>query len=161
MSRPLSRLLIESRWALGIPSQGALGEKLGASRRTGQRWERSESHPMSWHLQDLARLVYPKNAALAAEVAAAAGTSVQALGLTPPPAPPAAVAPKPTVPTAVVQVDSLVLTAADAMDTTSRVVRPVLYAAFARARELGLTVEVVEEILRPADPSRKKPPPKP
>jgi DNA-binding XRE family transcriptional regulator len=159
MGRPMERLLIEARWALDIASQGDLGERLGASRRTGQRWERGQAHPTGPQLHELARLVHPKNAALAAELAAACGTTVQALGLVPPPAPAAPPPTVPGVPLASVQVDSLVLTAADAMDTTSRVVRPVLYAAFARARQLRLTVEQVEEILRPVEASKGKAPP--
>jgi hypothetical protein len=167
MAKSVPRLLIEARWALDIPSQGAMGTFLGSSRRSGQRWERGEAHPTGPQVQQLARLVYPKNASLAAEIAAAAGTTVEALGLVPRPPPPPppvpvapVVAPAPTVASASVQVDSLVLSAAEALDASPRVVRPVLYAAFARARQLALTVEVVEETLRPKPEAKPKPAPK-
>jgi hypothetical protein len=44
-------------------------------------------------------------------------------------------------------VDSIVCAAAEAMDVVPRQVRPALLAAFARARRLSLSTEVVEKAL--------------
>jgi hypothetical protein len=100
-------------------------------------------------LQDMARLVYPVDATLAGEIAAASGTTLQALGLLPPPAPvaPAAPPPPPAGPPDRV-VDAVVCAAAEAMQVMPQSVRPAVLAAFACAKELGLTVEAVERVLR-------------
>jgi DNA-binding XRE family transcriptional regulator len=151
MSKTDVHLLVLGRRALSLPSQGAMGRALGASRRTGQRWERGQAHPSPSQWIALARLVYARDAALAQEVAAKAGTTVEALGLVPPPAPVPTRPVDPTTLPSVVQVHSVVLAVADVMDASPRQVRPWIYAAFARARQLGLSVETVEETLRPAE----------
>ncbi len=156
MARSQAALLFDSRMALYVGSQGDMGTLLGASRRSGQRWERQEASPTKAQWQQLARLVYPKNGPLAAEIAVAGGTTVEVLGLVPKPEP----SPASAMPAAVTLVDSVVLSAAEALDASPRVVRPVLYAAFARARQLALTVEVVEETLRPKPEARPKLAPK-
>jgi len=143
-----------TRRALGI-SGNELASRLGVSRRTGQRW--TASGPPSSSLSDLARLAYPVDTILAAEVAAAAGTTLEALGVLPPPAPPEPPpAPPPPTPPAVPTpapppdrvVDAVVCAAADAMQMVPQHVRPALLAAFACANELGLTVQDVERVLR-------------
>jgi hypothetical protein len=93
--------------------------------------------------------VYPVDAALAAEIAAAGGTTLEALGVLPPPPPPAP-APPPPVPVTPPDrvVDAVVCAAAEAMQVMPQSVRPAVLAAFACARELGLTVEGVERVLR-------------
>jgi len=93
--------------------------------------------------------VYPVDAALAAEIAAAGGTTLEALGVLPPPPPPAP-APPPPVPVTPPDrvVDAGVCAAAEAMQVMPQSVRPAVLAAFACARELGLTVEGVERVLR-------------
>ena len=65
MPRPIASLLTEARRVLGVPSQGALGELLGSSKHTGQRWETGRSEPMAKQLHELARRVYPRDADLA------------------------------------------------------------------------------------------------
>ncbi len=139
----LVSLLIEARRVLFL-SQGSFGELLGSSRRTGQRWEGSGSYPTRQQLAQLATLLYPKDAGLAAKVAEAAGTSVQALGLVAPPAPPP---PPPAPPPTDDVVDAVVCAAAEAMNVMPREVRPALLAAFARARRLGLGFEAIEKAL--------------
>jgi transcriptional regulator with XRE-family HTH domain len=139
-------LLMEARRALGGISQGELGVLLGASRRTGQRWEGSGATPSTQQLHDLARRVYSKDAKLAADIAAEAGSSLEALGIVPAalPAPPPAATPAPPAEDVV---DAVVCAAADAIDVLPRAVRPALLAAFTRARRLGLSVEAVESAL--------------
>jgi hypothetical protein len=93
----------------------------------------------------MALLVHPVDAALAAEIAAAGGTTLDALGLVPataPAAPHGSGGPPDRV------VDAVVCAAAEAMQVMPQSVRPAVLAAFACARELGLTVEGVERVLR-------------
>lgn len=147
MARPVPILMDAARRALQV-SQNGLAEKMGVSRRTGQRWNAGRG-PSGMDLQDMARLVYPVDATLAGEIAAASGTTLQALGLLPPPAPvaPAAPPPPPAGPPDRV-VDAVVCAAAEAMQVMPQSVRPAVLAAFACAKELGLTVEAVERVLR-------------
>lgn len=148
MFRPIPILMDDARRVLQV-SQNGLAEKLGVSRRTGQRWSAGRG-PYGMDLQNMARLVYPLDVTLAAEIAAAAGTTLEVLGVLPPPslaapvlpAPPASVAPPDRV------VDAVVCAAAEAMQVMPQSVRPAVLAAFACARELGLTVEGVERVLR-------------
>jgi transcriptional regulator with XRE-family HTH domain len=126
-----------ARQALGT-TQEALGKRLGVSRRTAQRW--GASGIPSYELTDLARLVLPRDRALAVKIAAAAGTTLDAAGIEPPPPPPA---PPPDG-----VVDAVVCAAAEAMEMMPKEVRPGLHAAFARAKEIGLTVDVIERALR-------------
>jgi DNA-binding XRE family transcriptional regulator len=139
------RALFElSRRALGA-TQEELGRLLGVSRRTAQRWS-SQGIP-SYELMALARLVHPRDPALASEIAAALGTTLEAAGIAPPAPPPPAPAPAaPPISDGVV--DAVVCAAAEAMDMMPNEIRPGLLAAFARAKEIGLTVEVVERALR-------------
>jgi transcriptional regulator with XRE-family HTH domain len=136
MPCPMPFLLHDSRRVLQL-SQNELSARLGVSRRTGQRWTRG-SGPSGTQLHGMARLVFPVDAALAAEIAEAAGTTLDALGLLPV---------STVVPTDRV-VDAVVCAAAEAMQVVPQNVRPALLAAFACARELGLTLEDVERVLR-------------
>jgi transcriptional regulator with XRE-family HTH domain len=142
MHRPIPVLLDESRHALGI-SQNTLSARLGVSRRTGQRWSKGGG-PYGTKLHAMARLVFPVDAALAAEIAEAGGTTLDALGVLPPP-PPAP--PPPVVPPDRV-IDAVVCAAAEAMQMAPQTVRPALLAAFTSAKDLGLTVDDVERVLR-------------
>jgi transcriptional regulator with XRE-family HTH domain len=129
------------RQALGT-TQKELGRQIGISRRTAQRW--ASSGTPAWYLPELARAVHPADPALAQEIAAAAGTTLEALGVIappPPPPPPAPPAPHPSI------VDAVVCAAAEAMDLPPREVRPGLYAAIVRARELGLALDKIEQAL--------------
>jgi hypothetical protein len=117
-------------------TQAGLGEMLGISRRTAQRWTRHQAPASVW--PQLARLVHPNDPQLAAELAAAAGTTLEALGL---------VDAAPSGPADGV-VDAVVCAAADAMAMVPRDVRVGLHAAFARAKDLRVTVEMLERALR-------------
>jgi hypothetical protein len=156
MASNIPALLSKAMFALEAGSQGAFGELLGASRRTGQRWALGQSTPSQPEFLELARLLYPVNPALAEEAARVAGTNLVAMGLVvvpPPPEPP-----KPFIPPADKIMDSVVCAAAEAMNVMPGAMRAPLLAAFTRAREIGLTVEMMEEALRgPSDVSKKKP----
>jgi hypothetical protein len=96
------------------------------------------------------------NPGLAKELAAAAGTSLEALGLVKPPAPPpppapAVVAPPlpPPIPEARPEhADSVLVAAANVNNVSPETVRPILAAAFARASELGVSVGGLAEHLK-------------
>jgi transcriptional regulator with XRE-family HTH domain len=133
-------------------SQNDLARALGVSRRTGQRWT-AGSGPVGTDLHKMARLVYPADAALAAEIAAAAGTTLDGLGVLPPPPPPPEPPHEPTPPADWIVDAAVVCAAAEAMQVMPQSVRPAVLAAFACARELGLTVEGVERVLRSRLPS--------
>jgi len=152
----LPMLLGKAMYALNLPNQGALGELIGASRRTGQRWAVGRAHPSGPQLQELVVRVHAVDADLAADLAAVAGTTLLAMGLERPAAPPAAIAAF-----AVERVaDSVLCAAAEAMDVSPRAMRHAILAAFTRARELGLTVEAMEKALRagaPAPPPQRAP----
>src|SRR5215472_2227952 len=138
----LAALLVQARRLLEI-SAGELGEMLGSSLRTAQRWETEDGCvPMPEQLAELARAVYPRDSRLAAALAAAAGTSLLLLGLVP-----AARKAKPAALPPELLVDSIVCVAAEAMDAPPGRVRPILQAAFTRARELGLSAEEVARAL--------------
>jgi len=129
-------------------TQEGLGKMLGVSRRTAQRWA-STGIP-GYYLMDVARLVHPRDPALAREIVTALGTTLEAQGLAfPAPAPPPlslSAPPAPDPPGGIV--DAIVCAAAEAMEMMPKEVRPGLHAAFARAKEIGLTVDLVERALR-------------
>ena len=139
--------LFETCRTLFGTTQEGLGKLLGVSRRTAQRW--ANTGIPGYYLMDVARLVHPRDPALAREIVTALGTTLEAQGLvlpapTPSPLPPPAPAPDP--PDGIV--DAVVCAAAEAMEMMPKEVRPGLHAAFARAREIGLTVDLVERALR-------------
>jgi hypothetical protein len=151
MTRPLPALLFDARRALHVSNQGALGELLGSSERSGQRWERGEALPTDEQLHRLAAMIFPSNGKLAAEIAAHTGTTLEQLGIVRPPPPPApAPTPPPAPPPApdpIHIVDTVVCAAAEAMQLMPDAIRPALRAAFRRARLAGLTVEAVDTAL--------------
>jgi hypothetical protein len=155
MPRSHAALFELSRQALGTTQVG-LGQMYGVARRTAQRW--AHSGMPSHHLPDLALRVHPHDPELAAEIALAAGTTLDALGIGAPASlPPSAQATVPSPPPHSPSiVDAVVCAAAETMDLSPRVVRAGLHAAFARAQELGLDVPTVERALRarPNKPSR-------
>ena len=136
-------------------TQGELAKYLGVSRRTVNRWGSRGVGLAPFQAHDLARLVHPRDPALAARLAAAGGATLESLGLekkVPPP-------PPPDPPRHLV--DVVVCAAAETLDISPRQVRAALLAAFRRAREAGLTVEHVEKALLPeAAPAGAKPRPR-
>jgi hypothetical protein len=154
-------LFSRAQLAMGL-TQEQLGAKLRVSRRTAQRY--AASGAPSDALKPLAALVYPHDRDLAAAIAAAAGTTLEELGIFPPPPPPPAKpapiaappeprAPPPPPPPPLPPdgvVDAVVCAAAEAMDATPHQVRPGLLAAVQRARAIGVSLEQIERVLREA-----------
>lgn len=130
-------------------SQETFGYAIGSSHRSAVRWDAGQATPAAAHLHTLARLLYPQNRALAAEVADAADETLESLGLeAPPPAsPPSAVAP--AAPRAEDLVDVLVLKAVEISESPPASMRPLLHAVFQRGCEVGLTMQAAERALRP------------
>ncbi len=130
-----------------------LANGLGISSRTLSRWMAGGGGQLlPTHYEKLARAMYPRNPAFAAEVAQRAGTTVEALGLVPAPVspPPVRATPPPAAPPAAVspaaaaaQADAILCAVAERLDVSPRQLRPILAAAFARAHELGLTTAPV------------------
>jgi hypothetical protein len=147
---PQSLLLVRAQHALG-DTQQSLGKRLGVSKRTMTRWQGGRTSPGKVALGRTAVLVHPKDPALAATLANAAGTTLELLGIAPPPAPPRPLPPAPPRRLA----DAVLCAAAEAMDVSPRAVRPALIAAFACARELGMSVEAFESALAPAAPAKR------
>jgi transcriptional regulator with XRE-family HTH domain len=147
-------LTLQARNALGLGQKG-LGDLLGASRRTVQRWDSRQGAPSADQLARLATAVHPHNAPLATNIAALAGMTLEQLGLVRPEpvaAPPAvtdAPALRPPSPPPHLTA-TVVCAAAEALNASPLAVRPVLLAAFRRAREVGLRVEDVEGALSEA-----------
>jgi hypothetical protein len=123
------------------------GEALGASERTSLRWASGKADVTVRQLCTLAALVYPRDAALASALAAASSETLESLGIVPPARAPA-LAPSSVAALAPHLVaDLVVCAAADALGAAPSTAREALLAAFARARELGLSVAEVERAL--------------
>ncbi len=128
------------------------GTALGSSERTALRWAAGQSTLSVPQLRKLAALVYPRDAALAAELAEVTAETLESLGIVAPPPPPPAPPPAPPVtppprPDPEGLTDAVVCAAADELAVVPNAVRGVLLVAFRRARELGLTMEEVERVL--------------
>jgi hypothetical protein len=164
---PHVQLLMKVKHALGLSARD-LGKVIGVSRRTmTRRWVPSLTLNRD-ELLELSRAVFPADRDLAAQAATAASTTLEELGLvprpeplpsepSPPTPPPAPVAPPPEpkpLPPDPRLVDSVVCVAADLLSVPPQAVRSVLYAAFRRAREVGLDVAMVEAALAPPSPVR-------
>src|SRR5258708_25504826 len=103
--RSIHLVVGEARRELAM-TQAQFGEAVGASHRSAVRWDAGQATPAVHQLCSLARLLYPRNRALAAEGADAAdGETLESLGLEapapplpppppPPPPPPAAASPR-------------------------------------------------------------------
>jgi|HubBroStandDraft_6_1064221.scaffolds.fasta_scaffold289055_1 hypothetical protein len=153
--RPTSVLLTDAQHTLAT-SQSGLGKLLGGvTRRTVWRYQGGKTSPYPNHLHNLAKHVHPLDAALAAEIAVAGGATLESLGIVLPPPPQAPVPAAPPAPPPIdplqarLLVDAIVCAAAEALDVPPKSVRGVLHAAFARAKETGLPVDVIEKALAP------------
>jgi transcriptional regulator with XRE-family HTH domain len=151
---PIGNLLSDARHKLGM-SQSQFGLALGSSHRTATRWDAGQSLPGDHELRRLAELLLPLDVALATEAAAHTGDTLESLGLVSPQPPPR---PAPPLTPSEDLVDIVVCAAAEASDVSPRSMRPLLHVAFRRAREVGLTVEQVEQALAPASPTGEKAP---
>jgi DNA-binding XRE family transcriptional regulator len=172
MATPLSLLLTLSREALHL-TQLELAHVIGSSLRTVQRYEARRARPHAWELHKLADAVRPHDADLASQIdvwaprPAPPVSPVTGSTAVEPAAPPALPAPSlpaapplpPTVPAGVL-VDSVVCAAAEAMSLSPQAIRPAVLAAFARARDAGLTMDLVVGVLAPPPPPEKGKPPR-
>lgn len=126
-------------------SQAEFGMAVGSSHRSAVRWDGGGSVPGDDHLCTLARLLYPHDRSLAAEVADAARETLESLELE---------APADPMKANVNLVDLLVLTAVEHSGSLPAAVRPWLHAVMKRGIELGLTMEAAEQALRPESPEK-------
>ncbi len=142
-NRSTRPLVVKAQLGLGMTHR-KFGEALGASERTSLRWTSGASFVPLPSLVMLARLVYPVDAPLAAEIAAAASETLESLGIVTPPTPP----PAPNAKLALHLVGDLVVcAAAEAIAVAPSIARTALVAAFVRAEAMGLTVgEVVSAL---------------
>jgi DNA-binding XRE family transcriptional regulator len=146
--------IIEAQKRLGL-NQEALGRLVGVSRKTVSRWFGGGSDPSPQAALTLIRVLNPAHRDVAARLAKHLSTTLDALGLPAPapppkpaplPQPPASPPPRPFPPAHLV-VESVVCAAADAQGLAPSAVRPLVQAAFARARGLGVTVAEVDDAL--------------
>jgi hypothetical protein len=139
-------------------SQRELAIVCGLERRSVMKWQQGVGTPSDRHWQAMARAVYPRNAALAAQLAAAGNTTLVALGLQAPEAEPVALAQAATAAgSAAYLVDSIVCAAAETMQVSPHAVRPALVAAFERSIALGLAADaVLAGLSSPAPPKAPK-----
>jgi transcriptional regulator with XRE-family HTH domain len=139
MALASNSLLLQSRMALGLTQQ-AFGDIVGLTKRTIQRWEERGATLTPLEVEALAQALNPVRPDLAAEIAAAADTTLERLGIAPAEARSSMASSDP--------VESVVRAAADVMRVTPDAIRPAIAAAFARASEVGLDVQAVAEILK-------------
>jgi hypothetical protein len=156
VTRSPTELWIRGQHALGVSYRG-LAELIGSSQRTCQRWGAGSSTPLPDRFAQLAGHVHAHDPALAEEIAAVAGASLESLGIVkpaPPPAPPPPLPPPPPPPAQLVE--NVLFAAAETMDVSPRAIRAAIAAAFARAHELGLDVAAVASVLTPRPAKRSK-----
>src|SRR5579883_1204278 len=143
-------LVVRARSALGM-SRDDFARLLGFSKRTVIRWESGQSTLAPETLGKLATAVHRKDPALAERIARAGDRTLEELGITrlhpPPEAKAASDGAAPPLPDECL-VDAIVCAAADALKVVPEAVRPAVYAAFRRARELRMSAEAVERALR-------------
>jgi hypothetical protein len=149
-----------AKYALGVDMSG-FARAMRTSVRTAARWQSGESTPSLGQLAELARRIYPKDRALAAQLAAAADETLVSLKLEAPPAPPA---PPPRVTTPGERATEkhlakiVLCAAAEALDVPPHAVRPAIAAALKAMCELGMSPEIAARGLE-ADAPPKSPGP--
>lgn len=163
-----AKLLALSQDALGVLGVD-MARLLGVSPRTLHRWYSGETGMAMQYLVTLARLVQPKDAALAARIQAHAEYWYALIKASPPPPlpdltpppqpaapPPKMEAPPPHPIPVKLRVDGVVYAACEASEASAREVRRIVHAAFVRARDLGVSIDEVVEELAPKK-SKAKP----
>jgi len=73
--------LVEAASSELVASQRKLAQICGIDRRVVAKWVQGRQRPYPWHWESMARAVHPRNAALAARLAAAGGHTLVSLGL--------------------------------------------------------------------------------
>jgi len=136
-------------------NQKQLGDLMGSSQRTVQRWYAGRGWPSPYQLTKLVVAVHPRDPALARRLAAATGHTLESMGVVVPAAPPPVAAPPEPSPFTPLLVESVVSAAAEALDVSPRVARPAVLAAVERAKAAGLTVDDLLLVLRTAAPAKR------
>jgi hypothetical protein len=175
MPKNFQALVWDARKLVGYTNR-AFANVTGASLRTVERHSGSAGISNHFQTQRLIAAVYPKDANLARQLAEASGLTLEALGLgQPPPAaptpaqPPVVAAPLPPSPPPVPEArpehaDSVLLAAANALNVPPQAVLPAVAAAFAKAKELGVSLSSLADrlsLVPPAPRAKPGPPPKP
>jgi hypothetical protein len=147
MSSSSLPLLLEARQVLQLTQRG-LAPFVDSSLRTVERIHAGRSSLSRDQWAVIARAVHAKDPDLAARIAASQMATLEQFGIAPPSPPPAAppVAQSSSAPSSR-DLDSLLCAAADAMNAPPRAARPVIVAAFVKARDLGLSIEAVATAL--------------
>jgi hypothetical protein len=158
-SSPQSVRALVSRAQLALSlNQKELGELLGASQRTAQRWAAGQASLDNAQIRQLAIAVHPHDPELAASLASAALETLESLGLGRP-AGHDTVPAGPPLPSDLVPylVDSVVCAAAEALALSPSVARGALAAALERAKATRLGVDDMLAVLGPrrGDAKRK------
>jgi len=143
MPSHIAFLLTQARRVL-MQNQRQLGEMVGVSLRTVQRWETKVGYPSAGNIQAVADAVRPHDPALASEMDTFAPRPVP-----PPPVDSPSAEKSKAPPPAPVLVDSVVCAAAEATALAPQAIRPAVLAAFVRARDAGLTPDEVIAVLSP------------
>jgi hypothetical protein len=145
---PLLATVWEAKRRLGL-SQRKLGNLVGLSLRTMQRWSGRRSTPGALHVTKLAAAVHPVDAELAQRLVAHVGHTLESAGI-------AGAALPPPSPLRPFVVDSVVAAASETLDISPRLARPALLAALERAKAAGLSLDDLLAVLRPAPPAPTK-----
>lgn len=140
LSDETAPLVIRARHVLGM-TQEELGDMLGVARRTVIRWA-TGSKPSADQVITLAKAVFPKDPALASELAVAAGLRLEEIGL----AVPRKAEPDPLAKENAIH--SIVCAAAEASVASPQAARAGLLAALDRAAKLGVSSEELRGALR-------------
>jgi DNA-binding XRE family transcriptional regulator len=141
MSGATNVLMIECRMALGL-TQKEMGNLVGKTKRTVQRWEDRGALLIAAEVAALVQALRPVRPDLAERIAAILDQSRAEIGLP-------ALAHGTIDATKADPIEAVVAAAARAIGVTPQAVRPAVAAAFARAVEEGLDVHTVNERLKP------------
>jgi hypothetical protein len=136
MAEDPGTLFVECQMALKL-TQEELGELVGRTKRTIQRWQEKGSILLPSEAQRLADALRPVRPDLAERVLELGRESAAATGLTPPVAPAG-----PEV------IEAIVRAAAEAAGASPDAMRPAIAAAFSKAEELGAEVDGIVSGLR-------------
>ncbi len=136
-------------------NQKELGELMGSSQRTVQRWYAGRGWPSPGELTKLLVAVHPRDPDIARRLAAAMGQTLESLGVVAPPAPAPVPPPPEPSPFTPLLVESVVSAAAEALDVSPRVARPAVLAAVERAKAAGLSIDDLLTVLRPPAPGKR------
>lgn len=142
MAQQTQSLIVHCQLALGL-TQAELGEIVGVHKRTIQRWQDGQPSLLPDQAEKLAAALRPVRPDLAEEVLELGRRFAARTGMAPP-----------TLPATAEEIEEVVRAAAEAGGTSTDAVRPVIRAAFAKAKQLGLeVVEIVGALEIPEPPA--------